>query len=39
MKGMKGLCVNVKAELDEMSPKVCVIVMASLIVPISCSVV
>ena len=39
MKGMKGLCVNVKAELDEMSPKVCVIIMASLIVPISGSVV
>jgi len=34
MKGMKGLCVNVKAELDEMPPKVCTIVF-----PFSCSVV
>lgn len=23
MKGMRGLCVTVKAELEEMSPKVC----------------
>lgn len=25
MKGMRGLCVTVKAELEEMSPKVCAV--------------